>query len=170
MATVQVRDVPQHTLLSPYGAAPGYADCYVVEVPGRVSQQAFIAAFYTSPLFKVERTLLRYLASRPATDGDARQLAAGRAQVFSAWRVEAQSDSELLLADVTGRTRSWLMATPAMDNSGTTLLHFGSAVVARAGRDGKRPHLGRAFRALLGFHRVYSQLLLSAACKRVGRT
>lgn len=175
MPTIVARAVPEHTLLYRYGAPAGYADCYVAAVPGAVSQQDFITAFYTSPLFKIERTLLQLLASRPATDADVRQLAAGRATTFSAWRVEAQTDAELLLADVTGHTRSWLMATTGATSaegaaSPTTLLHFGSAVVPRAGRSGKPANMGWAFYALLGFHRLYSRLLLAAASRRLRRT
>lgn len=166
MPGIHARAVPGNTLLRRYDTSPGYADCYVAEVPGAVSQPAFITAFYTSPLFKVERGLLQLLASRPATDADVLRLAAGQATTFSAWRVEAQTDTELLLADVTGRTRSWLMAQPG-PGKGSTLLHFGSAVLPRAARAGKPPDMGWAFHALLGFHRLYARLLLSAARKRL---
>lgn len=166
MTAVQSGEVPKHSLLGRYREAGAYADCYVVEVPRTVSQQQFIEAFYTSPLFKVERTLLKVFASKPASDADARALAAGQVQTFSAWRVEAQSDAELLLADVTGRTRSWLMATPGK-GAGSTLLHFGSAVVPRAQAGTGRARMGWPFRALLGFHRLYSRLLLAAASRRV---
>lgn len=167
MTTIQPCDVPLRSFLRSYKDGAGYADCYMVDVPASVTQEQFVAAFYTSALFKVERTLLHYLASRPATDADARLLAQRQAAGFSAWRVEAQSASELLLADVTGRTRSWLMAMP-VNGLATTRLYFGSAVVARAGRDGRQPDLGWAFHALLGFHRLYSRLLLAAARRRLG--
>jgi hypothetical protein len=166
MPAIHARAIPDNTLLRRYDMAPGYADCYVAELPGAVSQQAFITAFYTSPLFKVERHLLQLLAARPATDADVSRLAAGQASTFSAWRVEAQTDVELLLADVTGRTRSWLMAQPN-PGKGSTLLHFGSAVLPRPARGGKPADMGWAFHALLGFHRLYARLLLSAARRRV---
>jgi hypothetical protein len=164
-----------NSLLRAYKDRAGFADCYVADVPGAVTQQAFIEAFYTSPLFKVERTLLRYLASRPATDADAKQLAGGKVTTFSAWRVEAQSPSELLLADFTGRTRSWLMTAPVgtPDQALRTRLYFGSAVLPLAGMAGRtdrpeqEPRMGRMFQALLGFHRLYSRGLLSAASRRV---
>jgi hypothetical protein len=138
-------------------------------VPGLVTQEAFIEAFYTSPLFKVERTIINYLASCPATDTDAKKLAAGTAAEFSAWRIEEQSTSELLLADFTGRTRSWLMATPSTGATPrpSTLLHFGSAVLHRRDQGAQKPRMGWLFHALLGFHRLYSRLLLSAASQRV---
>ena len=172
MSAVQPCEVPLGTLLRRYKDGTGFADCYAVEVPGAITQAAFIEAFYTSPLFKVERTILKYAVSRPATDSDAKELAAGKAGKFSAWNVERHSPSELLLADFTGRTRSWLSAVVAHtpNSSPHTTLYFGSAVVPRD-RHGAAPNasMGWAFYALMGFHRLYSRMLLSAASKRVVR-
>ena len=169
MSAVQACEVPLTSLLRKYKEQAGCADCYVVEVPYAVTQEAFVEAFYTSPLFKVERTILKYFAARPAADADAKQLARGKTRRFSAWSVEGQSPSELLLADFTGRTRSWLMAAPSgKAATGTsTLLYFGSAVVPRSGNRTLKPSMGWPFHALLGFHRLYSRLLLSAECRRV---
>ena len=156
--------IPAAALLRRYQDGDGYADCFVTEVEGEVSQAEFIEAFYTTPLFKVERAILKWFASRPSTDLDAKALAGGRASTFAAWRVEDRSADQLLLADFTGRTRSWLMAAPA---GGRTRLHFGSAVTpvtnARTGRRG----MGASFRALLGFHKLYSRLLLRSAHARI---
>jgi hypothetical protein len=169
MPSIQACEIPQYSLLRKYKDGIGFADCYVTEVAGTVSQAAFIEAFYTSSLFKLERTLLRLFASKPATDADARLLAAGGASGFSAWRVEGQSSSELLLADFTGRTRSWLMALPAdgPGHAAGTRLYFGSAVVPRSGAGIAKPSMGWLFHALLGFHRLYSRWLLRAASLRV---
>ena len=167
MIAIQPCEVPSNSFLRRYKDRDGYADCYMVDVMGAITQEQFVEAFYTSPLFKVERTLLRHLASRQATDADAKQLAMGKATSFSAWRVEAQSASELLLADVTGRTRSWLMATPGT-RAANTRLYFGSAVVARKGHGAHDPGMGWLFHGLLGFHRLYSRLLLRAASRRLG--
>ena len=65
MTAVHPCDVPLNTMLRSYKDGPGYADCYVTEVQGAITQVIFIEAFYTSPLFKVERTILKYLASIP---------------------------------------------------------------------------------------------------------
>ena len=167
MLTAQPCEVPPNSFLRQYKGGPGYADCYVIKLPGTVTQAAYIEAFYTSPLFKIERTLLHYLASKPATDADAKALAGRAATKFSAWRVEAQSLSELLLADFTGRTRSWFMAVPApLDNDlPRTLLYFGSAVVPLSSQGAQS--MGWLFHALLGFHQLYSRLLLGAASQRV---
>ena len=83
--------------------------------------------------------------------------------------MEGRSADQLLLADFTGRTKSWLMAVPV---SGTgvgpqTQLYFGSAVVARIDARTGRRKMGFAFHALLGVHRLYSRLLLGAARSRV---
>ena len=169
MSPVRPCEVPLNSFLRRYKDGDGFADCYVAEVPGAVSQEAFVKAFYTSPLFKIERTILAGLASRPASDADASRLAAGHASTFSAWRVESQSPSELLLADITGRTRSWLAVKRAGSASQdvSTLLYFGSADVTRQSSAGAKPSMGWLFHALMGFHRLYSRLLLSAASRRV---
>jgi hypothetical protein len=172
MTTVHPCEIPLNALLRKYQDGIGYADCYVIEVPDVVSQAAFIEAFYTSPLFKIERTLLRYFASRSATDADARQLAAGMVDRFSAWRVEEQSSAEVLLADFTGRTRSWLMASPSgvPTVAASTRLYFGSAVLPESRAGTPKPGMGWLFHTLLGFHRLYSRLLLRAASRRVKST
>lgn len=169
MAAIHSCEVPAHSLLHRYKIGTGYADCYATEVPGAISQAAFIEAFYTSPLFKVERALLKLFAGKPATDADVRQLALGNASTFSAWSVEDQTRTELLLADFSGRTRSWLMVSPVetQEGSARTRLYFGSAVVPRQRPGDAQPSMGWIFVALLGFHRLYSRLLLGAARRRV---
>jgi hypothetical protein len=171
MSAIHPCEVPASSLLGAYKDGTGYADCYVTEVPRLVTQEEFIEAFYTSPLFKIERTILKYLASRPASDAEAKALAAGTSTRFSAWQVEGQSASELLLADFSGRTRSWLMAAPVTGSPATTstLLYFGSAVLARKGNGKQEPAMGWVFHALLGFHRRYARLLLAAARRRLGK-
>jgi hypothetical protein len=163
---------PADALLNASREAGAFTDCYVCEVDGAVSLAAFVEAFYTTRLFKLERFILGWLAGRPATDADARRLAEGAADRFSAWRVEARAADQLLLADFTGRTQSWLMVAPvAGTRSGPqTRLYFGSAVlpIARRGADAQ-PRFGFALSASLGFHRLYSKLLLGAACSRLGQ-
>ena len=168
MPAVRSCEVPLNSLLRSYKDGEGFADCYVTEVSAAVTQEQFIEAFYTSPLFKVERMILTYMAAMPATDDDARQLATGKTLKFSAWRVEGQSPSELLLTDFRGRTRSWLMTarTGTSSQESRTLLYFGSAVVPHPGQEGAAPRMGWLFHTLMGFHRIYSRLLLSAASRR----
>lgn len=164
---VSPRPLPTDALLAKYrdGGAPGggYADAYAVVVAAAVSHADYVAAFYTTPLFRVERAILRWLAGRPSTDADARALADG-AERFAAWQVEARAPGQVLLADFTGRTRSWL-AVEAV--AGGTRLWFGSAVVPLVDRRSGERRMGFAFAALLGFHRLYSRLLLGAARRRL---
>lgn len=171
MPTVQACELPETSLLLGCQDAGAFADCYVTEVEGTVSQAAFIEAFYTTALFKVERAVLTWLAAKPSTDSQAEQLAAGTTTTFAAWRVESRNSNQLLMTDFTGRTRSWLMSVPVDSPSAParTRLYFGSGVGPRVGKRGDGGTMGFAFHALLGFHRLYSRLLLSAARSHVLR-
>lgn len=164
MSAIRRCELPQDALLNRYSGSAGYADCYAADVTRIVSHAEFVEAFYTSPVFKLERFFLRQLASRPSTDAQARQLAQGEADTFAAWSVEDHAPNQLLLRDFTGRTMSWLMVCPTGNGPAAgTLLYFGSAVVP-VGRNGTgRGNLGWTFRALLGFHILYSRVLLGAA-------
>jgi hypothetical protein len=157
-------DPPDGALLYRYRGGGGYTDCFVAVVPDRVTQTAYIEAFYTTALFKLERLVLALLVSRPSTDDEARRLAAGETQRFAAWTVEAREADQILLCDFMGSTRSWLMsvADPAAP-SPTTRLYFGSAIVPRKGAAG----LGVGFRAMVPFHRLYARALLKAAARRL---
>jgi hypothetical protein len=169
MPSVTIAELPPKAFLQKYKQGQSFTDCYMLQVPGHISQAVYVEAFYTSALFKIERTLLHYLAKRPASNQDAARLAAGGATQFSAWRVEAQDKEQLLLADFTGRTRSWLMAEAVLDANGSacTKLYFGSAVIPRNQTNSTTPKMGFAFNALIGFHKLYSRLLLRAAVGRI---
>lgn len=154
--------LPPGALLRRYEGQGGYTDCFVATVPGCVSQAAYVEAFYTTPLFKLERLVLAVLVARPSTDPEARALAKGEAVRFAAWTVEASGADQILLCDFQGATRSWLMS--AVDGgAGSTTLFFGSALVPRK-RTGR---LGVGFRALTPFHRLYARALLRAAVRRL---
>ena len=169
MTSIRACEIPDAARLRNNQGGKTYADCYVTEAAGEVSLAAYVEAFYTTPLFKVERGILRWLAARPSTDAEAKALAEGKIESFAAWRVEGRGPNQLLLADMTGRTKSWMMVTPACNSAGPTRtsLYFGSAVVARSTTKSGESRMGFAFRALLGFHKLYSRLLLAAACSRV---
>jgi hypothetical protein len=166
MTAVHPCTLPDGALLNRYAGSGGYADCYVTEIAATVSHAEFVEAFYTSAVFKLERWVLRLLVSRPSTDAQAKQLARGEIGAFAAWSVEARAPNQLLLCDLAGRTRSWLMVCAAGSSErASTLLFFGSAVVpARGAATGR---LGPVFRALLGFHKLYSRVLLGAARSRL---
>ena len=161
MAMIHPCALPPGALLGRYLASGAYADCYVTELAHPVTHAEFVEAFYTTAVFKLERLILRLAVSRPSTDAEAGQLARGERGGFAAWSVEERAPDQLLLCDLTGRTRSWLMvASPADRGIGVTSLYFGSAVVASR---------GPVFGALLGFHELYSRILLRAAAHRLSR-
>ncbi|XLZ70452.1 hypothetical protein ABT364_00370 [Massilia sp. SR12] len=155
---MMISELPEHALLQRYHAQGDYTDCFAIDVPQSVSHAAFVEAFYTTAVFKLERALLSLLVSRPSRDAEARELAAGQREQFSAWSVEARAPGQLLMCDFAGSTRSWLMA---VEQGQGTRLYFGSAVV--------RKRQGGAFRALQGFHKLYSRILLRAAASRALR-
>jgi len=154
--------LPRDALLQRYSGGGSYADCYVTEIARTVSHAEYVEAFYTTWVFKLERLILRWVVSRPSTDEDARQLARDEREMFAAWSVEARAPDQLLLSDFTGRTKSWLMV------SGTQL-YFGSAVVPKRNAGAGKASLGFFFTALLGFHKLYSRILLRSAAARLSR-
>jgi hypothetical protein len=152
-------------LLRKYVVLGAYTDCYVTEIAAGASLAAFVEAFYTSAAFRLERLAL-WLIGKPSSDGDARRLARGEADAFAAWSVEARAQDQLLLCDFLGRTRSWLMVAPI--EGGGARLCFGTAIAPVGIGAGER-RLGFLFNALLGFHHLYSRILLRAARSRVVR-
>jgi hypothetical protein len=171
MPAIHPCELPTDALLHKYRQGGAYADCYVTEVDRSISQAAYVEAFYTSAVFKVERRLLAWFVARPSTDAQARELASGQRSAFSAWTVEGQSVQQLLLCDFQGRTRSWLMSAPVEVNGVPgTRLYFGSAVVPMVNRRTGQASMGFVFRALLGFHKLYSRVLLRAALSRISHT
>ena len=138
-------------------------DCFSVTVDRTVSLADFVLAFYTSPPFKLERWILRWLLRAPSTDADARALAQGSAQQFSVWYAGARTPTQLLMCDRYERTRSWFRVVPLHD--GRTLLQFGSDLAAPPGSMRKNSMSG--VRSLLfSLHTGYSHVLLCAAATR----
>ncbi len=146
--SVKKRDLPADALLQPYAQDLGaYTDCFTRDVPSQVDLGHYVAAFYTSGLFKLERLILGVTGS-PATDGEAKDLAEGHIDRFAAWTVEGRTTQQLLMCDKGGYTRSWFMVAP--EGSGTRL-YFGSAVV-------NKDHW--ATKLLMPFHKWYARALL----------
>ncbi len=162
MSSVHATRLPAGALLDHYAASGAYTDCYTATVARQVSLAELMAAFYTTPVFKLERWLLARLLGLPSTDQQAQLLAEGSLVRFSAWKVERRESSQAILA--AGRTRSWLMAAQDPAGSGTTTLFFGSAIEPR-----RRGGLGWQFNALLLFHKAYSRILLASAIRRLAR-
>lgn len=156
---VRAEPLPEGALLRRYDTPGGYVDCYAAEIGSVVSLPELIAAFYDSPAFRPERWLIGAALGKRAGSADVARLAAGEIRAFSAWTVEHRAADQLLLRDFRRRTRSWLMVEPR--GAGTSL-RFGSAVVPA------RRWLDRMIvRALMGFHRAYSRVLLRAAVRRL---
>jgi hypothetical protein len=149
----------------------GYTDCYAVDIEAELPLSDYVTGFYTTWLFRLERLVLHLIASRPSSDRQIRDFAEGTSDGFAAWAVEARMEDQLLVRDISGRTRSWFMIKArSRDNAGTTpttRLYFGSAVVPRRNKKTNEPELGPVFGFLLGFHKCYSRALLSAAAARL---
>ena len=171
MTSIRACPLPPQSLLSKYVGAGAYTDCYTTELAKAVSHAEYVASFYTSGVFKIERHLLSLFLSKPSTDEQAQQLAAGNVDKFSAWRVEDRSTNQLLMCAIGGRTRSWLMVSPALQGeTQTTRLYFGSAVVPAVNKSTGKSSMGFLFIALLGFHKLYSRVLLGSARARLARS
>ena len=164
MPSVAPCPLPPQALLAVYARDGAYTDCFETWFADEVSLAQFVAAFYTTPLFRLERWILQWAVNKPSSDTEARQLAEGLAENFAAWRVEARADNQILLTDYRGRTRSWLMVAPAgVRAAAATRLYFGSAVVP--GKTGA----GAGYRILMRLHRLYSVLLLASASASLAR-
>ena len=126
-----------------------------------MSHAQFVEAFYTTWVFKLERLILKWAVAKPSTDVEAKELAAGMRDRFAAWTVEDRATDQLLMCDYLKHTRSWLMVAPCeLDGLPATRLHFGSVVVSVR----RFP-----YNALLGFHKLYSRVLLSSARARLAK-
>ncbi|MBM3373142.1 MAG: hypothetical protein FJY44_04640 [Betaproteobacteria bacterium] len=165
---IVAQPLPATALLTRHAASGAYTDCFCTEIEGCCTHAEFVEAFYTTPLFKLERLILRLALARPSTHAEARQLARGERDQFAAWTVEARAAHQLLLADMGGRTRYWLMTEALEAGARTrTRLFFGSAVLTRRDAQGGRHSPGWGFSVLLGVHRLYSRALLAAARRRL---
>ncbi len=168
MLSIERCPIPVNTMLERYARNGAYVDCYITEISGHISFREYIIAFYTTLLFRLERIILKLVVSKPSTDTQARQLADRTRENFAAWHVEDRSENEMLLCDFVERTRSWLMTVPINAVNGTrTQLYFGSAVVPKRNPKTGELSLGFSYQALLGFHKIYSVLLLYSARLRL---
>ena len=164
MFSIKKCPVPTNIMLERYARNGSYVDCYMTEISGYLFFREYIVAFYTTGPFRLERMILRLVVSKPSTDMQAEQLAERTGENFVAWHVEDRSENEMLLCDFVGRTRSWLMTVPIHTGNGVqTQLYFGSAVVPKRNPKTGKLSLGFGYQALLGFHKIYSVLLLYSA-------
>ena len=168
--------MPESALLNRYGNSSAcedvqpFTDCYSVSIDREVALAEFVFAFYTTPVFKLERVILKHLAAKSSTDDEARQVSDGSIDAFAAWTVEARTEDQLMMRDYRGRTRSWFMVSPTVaTGERQTLLYFGSAVVPALNRKTGKLEIGSGFRLLLGFHKLYSKILLYSAKLRLAK-
>ena len=161
--TVRPCGVPREALLDAYVERPGaYTDCFELLHPVEVDLEAFITAFYTTRLFRLERLVLTIPLRHYPRDSEVAALASGRSETFAIWRVEARRERDILLCDLAGGTRSYFAVAPR--EGGQARLLFGSAVVPPKDRP-----LSRMVQWLTPAHRLYSKGLLAAAQKRLPR-
>lgn len=157
------------TLLGLLGSEGHYVDAWALAWPTPLGLERWVTAFLTSRAFRAERALLALLPGGGSTDEDAMALAAGRSDRFAVWRTVARSQSEVLLADASGRTRSWWMAQTGSGAGDASTLYFGSAILRQpSGRPGGRASLG-APGLTLPLHRMYSQVLMASAAAKLRR-
>ena len=154
--------LPEDAFLARYRDSHDYTDSFRLIVPGHIKLGDYINAFYTTPLFRLERLVLAVLLGKRSSDTQVASLAAGTTTRFAAWTVEARGDDQILLCDFLGYSRSWLMCLPSPDGA-ATCLHFGSAIVPRRVSATGKASFDPGFHLLKGFHLVYSRGLLASA-------
>lgn len=152
---VHPEPLPPEALLQRHTNDPdNYTDCFVKEVLGTVTLADFLAAFYTTPLFRLEHLILRVALRKRCINSDPRDLTNGQSTAFAAWTIEDRDKDQILLCDLLGGTHSWFMV--AATEHGTRL-YFGSAVT---------PATGIFVRLLMPFHKVYARALLASTKPR----
>ena len=166
--SVKIVEIPENGFLNAYDLKSGcYTDCFCIDVPGSINFPTYVYAFFNTPVFKLERVLLRLLASSPSSETDVANLASGTSDVLSMWNVEERNENQMLMSVGNGPIRTWLMCSSSDISSGTTRLFFGSAVLPTR-RDASGDHkMGRSFHILLGFHKIYSRILLWSAKQKL---
>ncbi|MEO0665459.1 MAG: hypothetical protein AAFY97_06945 [Pseudomonadota bacterium] len=147
--------IPDGSLIARYKGQGNHVDAYVASTARYVDLPTYIAAFFSTSVFRAERLLLS-ISGKQSSDDQVADLAAGRGEHIAAWKVEERSANELLLEATGTPIRTWL----AVEPDGTALW-FGSVVLAKKGRI---PLLARV---MMPGHALYSRILLSAALRQV---
>lgn len=171
MPAVNAEKLPANALSARYADAGAFTDCYYIDIPRPVSLQEYILAFYTTPIFKIERLILALFARTPANENDAVELSKDNSNRFSIWTVESRLAEQILLCDFSNKTRSWLMLVPLKGNEQNyTRLYFGSVVIPSGVSKNGKPSFGILFHLLGGFHQIYSRVLLKSAIAHLLKT
>lgn len=170
MSKIIETEIPFDALSAAYLDAGAFVDCYYIDIPKEVTLEQYIKAFYTTPLFKVERSILSLATFKLAKDSEAIELSLGKAKSYSIWTVENRDTDQIILCEFTENTRSWLRVN-VIKTAGvtTTRLFFGSVVIPKKGSENGDVKFGFLFHLLGKFHQIYSKALLSAAYKKLLR-
>lgn len=166
MPKVFTTELPKSALSSSYKAQGAFVDCYYLDILQDISLDKYIQAFYTTPLFKLERSLLSLATFKRANDDGAVELSLGKSEHYSIWTVEGRESNQIMLRDFSGNTRSWLMVEDKKNEIGTRL-YFGSVVVPKDRKNNGQASFGKLFHFLGSFHKIYSKALLSAAYRKL---
>ncbi|WP_299989607.1 hypothetical protein [uncultured Ruegeria sp.] len=168
MRQVEEHSIPEGSLLHQFAKRPGYhADAFVAHVGFVPSQSEYIMAMFDSPVFRIERALLALAAFKPSFAKDVAALALVENDQIACWKTVQRTQQELQMKVEKGRVRTWLMVEPAQ--GGASKLWFGSAIVPKPAQTGKAGGIGFVFRTLMGFHKLYSRVLLRAAIRGLKR-
>lgn len=161
---------PEGALIRRYTTTLGaYSDCFYVDIPAEVTLSDYILAFFSTPIFRMERLILNLLPSGRSNKRCVLDLASGSGKKMASWKTERRDENQLLLAVGNGPIRTWLMVQDNQLSKHTTRLYFGSAVLpTRITKDG-HPKLAFVFRMFLGLHIFYSRLLLWWAARDLSR-
>lgn len=166
--SVKSGSIPEGAMLGTYAAKSGcYTDCFFVDVPGPVNLSDFILNFFNTPVFRLERKLLNLFGSHPSTNDDVVNLASGAGDSLAIWKVEKRNNDQLIMAVGKGPIRSWLMVSPTEINANTSRIYFGSAVLPTSFDPSGEPKMDKLLHLLLGFHKLYSRILLGSAKRRL---
>ncbi|NRB30287.1 MAG: hypothetical protein HRU27_06805 [Rhizobiaceae bacterium] len=161
---------PEGAFISQYSTTlGGYSDCYYIDIQKDVALSDYILAFFSTPIFRMERLILNLVPSGRSNEQCVLDLAAGTGDKIAGWKTEKRDDSQLLLAVGDGPIRTWLMVQGSPYSETTTRLYFGSAVLPTGMTKEGHPKLAIVFRLFAGLHIFYSRLLLWWAARDLGR-
>ena len=163
--SIKETDFPSGALLLDHdeNMQPAMADCFSLTLNKNVTIASFLAAFYTSKIFKIERKILAFALQKPSTDEQAIALSKSQRDTFAIWTQAYRDNEQIVLSDFKGSTKSWLMVKQI--TSSETQIFFGTAVMPTVKKDGSLGEPSKLFVILGSFHRLYSKLLLWSAAK-----
>ncbi len=169
MPKVIASELPSHALSTSYKEQGAFVDCYYIDITKDISLDKYIQAFYTTAIFKLERSLLSLATFKCTKDDEAIELSLEKSDSYSIWTVEGRQSNQIMLRDFTGNTRSWLMVEKLNENEMSTRLYFGSVVVPKNITENKQASFGVLFHLFGKFHEIYSRALLNAAFRKLKR-